>query len=92
MNAFMDDKVLAMSYSGIISILAATGITGRGSCDPGISPAVKFLEPGISRPDKFFGLVFSKPAVQLIIETVQKTVNKSPSVSVSADFFSSLIL
>ncbi len=70
MNALMDDEIFAMSHSGIIGVLAATGIAGRGACDPGIPPAVKLLESGISRPDKFFGLVFSKPAVQLIIKTV----------------------
>ncbi len=61
-------------------------------CDPGVPPAVKLLESGVSRPDKFFGLVFSKPAVQLIIKTVQKAVNKGPSVLVSLDFPSLLIL
>ena len=92
MNAFMDDEIFAMSHSGIISVLAATGVAGCGARDPGVSPAVKLFKPWVSHPDKFFGLVFSKPAVQLIIKTVQKSVNKGPSVLVSIDFFSPLML
>ncbi len=70
MNTFMDDEIFAMSHSGIIGVLAASGIAGRGACDPGIPPAVILLESWISRPDKFFGLVLCESAVQLIIETV----------------------
>ena len=92
MNAFMDDEIFAVSHSGIISVLAATGIAGCGACDPGVSPAVKLLKLWVSHPDKLFGLVFSKPAIQLIIETVQKAVNKGPSVPISIDFFSFLML
>ena len=92
MNAFMYDEVFALSHSGIISVLAATGIAGRGACDSGVFPAIKLLEPGVSHPDKFFGLVLNKSAIQLVIKTVQKTVNKGPSVLVSIDFFSPLML
>ena len=88
----MDDEIFAVSHSGVISVLAATGIAGCGACDPGVSPAVKLLKSWVSHPDKFFGLIFSKPAVQLIVKTVQKAVNKGPSVLVSIDIFSSLML
>jgi len=31
MNTLMDDEIFALSYSGIISVLAATGIVGMRS-------------------------------------------------------------
>ena len=92
MNTFMYDEVFALSHSGIISVLAATGIAGCGARDPGVSPAVKLFKPWVSHPDKLFGLVLNKSAIQLVIKTVQKTVNKGPSVLVSIDFFSPLML
>ena len=57
-----------------------------------ISSPVELLEPGISLPDQLFGLVFNNPSIQLIIKPVQKAVNKRPSMSVSVDFFSFLML
>ena len=88
----MDDEIFAMSHSGIISVLAATGVAGCGARDPGVSPAVKLLKPWVSHPDKLFGLVFNNPAIQFVIKTVQKAINEGFSMPVSFDFFSSLIL